>query len=92
MRLNFNHLQKYEFKHGFSDSINPICVCGTEVEATEHVLLLCHFYSMQRFELLENLEKAESDFENLSDRDQVSFMWHGSKTNTSEIFNQKDFN
>ena len=92
MRLNFNHLQKYKFRHGFSDSINPICVCGTEIETAEHVLLLCHFYSIQRFELLENIEKAESDFKNLSDRDQVSFMLHGSKTNTSEIFNQKDFN
>ena len=48
----------------------------------------CHFYSTQRPELFNNLDRANSDFKNLSDKDQVSFMLYGSKTNTSENFNQ----
>ena len=51
-------------------------------------LLHCHFHSTQRSELFDNFEKANLDFKNLSDKDQVSFMLYGSKTNTSENFNQ----
>ena len=63
-----------------------MCVCEADVETTEQFLLLCHFYSTQRF--FDNLERANPDFKNLSDKDQVSFMLYGSKTNASEIFNQ----
>ena len=62
--------------------------CGADVETTEHFLLRCHFYSTQRFELFYNLERANLDLKNLSGKDQVSFMLYGSKTNTSENFNQ----
>ena len=62
--------------------------CGDNVETTEHFLLRCHFYSTQRFELFYNLERANLDLKNLSGKDQVSFMLYGSKTNTSENFNQ----
>ena len=58
------------------------------VETTEHFLLCCHFYSTQRLELFDNLERANTDFKNLSDKDQVSFMLYGSKTNATENVNQ----
>ena len=88
LRLKFTHLKEHKFRHGFTDTINPMCACGTDVETTEHFLLRCHFYSTQRLELFDNLERANPDFKNLSDKDQVSFMLYGSKTNTSENFNQ----
>ena len=75
-------------RHGFADTINPKCTCGADVKTTEHFLLRCHFYSTQRFELFDNLERATSNFKNLSGEDQVSFLLHVSKTNTSENFNQ----
>ena len=43
--------------------INPMCSCGADVETTEHFLLRCHFYSTQRLELFDNLERAKPDFE-----------------------------
>ena len=46
-----------------------------------------HLYSTQRSEFFLNLKKANSDFKTLSDKDQVSFMLYGSKTNTTN-FNQ----
>ena len=88
LRLKFSHLKEHKFRHGFADTINPMCACGADVETTEHFLLRCHFYSTQRLELFDNLERANPDFKNLSDKDQVSFMLYGSKTNTSENFNQ----
>ena len=73
LRLNFSHLKEHKFRHGFPDRINPMCE-ELSVETTEHFLLCCHFYSTQRFELFEYLERATSDFPNLSAEDQVSFL------------------
>ena len=39
LRPQFSHLNEHKFRHGFSDAINPMCACGTEVETTEHFLL-----------------------------------------------------
>ena len=61
-RLQFIHLNEQKFRHGFSDAINPMCGCGTEVETTEHLLLRSHFYSAQRLELFENLQKVDLNF------------------------------
>ena len=88
MRLNFGYLKEHKCRHDFADTINPICACGADVETTGHLLLRCHYYSIQRFELFDNLERANSDFKNLSGKDQVSFLLYGSKINTSENFNQ----
>ena len=62
LRLQFSHLNEHKFKHGFRDTIDPICACRTEIETTEHFFLRCHFYSTQRLELFENLKKIDSIF------------------------------
>ena len=82
-RPNFSHLKEHNFRHGFADTINSRCPYRADVETTEHFLLHCHFYSTQRFELFNNLERG-----NLSGKDQVSFMLYHSKTNNYENFNQ----
>ena len=58
LRLNFSHLKEHKFRSGCGDTINPMCACGAEIETTENFLLRCHFYSTQRSELFDNLEKA----------------------------------
>ena len=83
----FSHLNEHKFRHGFSDTINPMCACGTEVETTEHFLLHCQFYSTQILELFENLEKVESNFLSLSAKNQVLILLYGSRTNNSENLN-----
>ena len=66
-----------------------MCACGTEVETTEHFLLRCHFYSTQRLELFENLEKVDQGFFNLSSKNQVVTLLYGSQTNNSKSVNQE---
>ena len=73
LRLNISHLKEHKFRHGFADTINSMCACGVNVETTGHFLLRCHFYSTQRFELFDNLERANSDFKHFSGKDQVLF-------------------
>ena len=60
LRLQFKHLNKRIFKYGFRDIINHVCACGAEVKTTEHFLLPGHFYSTQRSELCDQLEKVNS--------------------------------
>ena len=57
-RLQFSHLNEHKFRHGFEDTINAMCACGSEVETTEHFLMHCHLYSPQRLEPFENLKKV----------------------------------
>ena len=47
LRLKFSHLKEHKLKHGFADTINPMCACGPDFETTEHFLLRCHFHSTQ---------------------------------------------
>ena len=70
-------------------AINPMCACRTEVETTEHFLLRCQFYSTERLELFENLEKVEPNFLCLGAKNQVLTLLYGSQTNNSESFNQE---
>ena len=62
-----------------------MCACGTEVETTEHLLLRCHFYSTQRLQLFENLEKVDPNVLSLSAQNQVYILLYGSQTNNSKI-------
>ena len=34
LRLNFSHLNEHKFRHGFNDTLNPLCACGNDIETT----------------------------------------------------------
>ena len=65
-----------------------MCVCGTEVETTEHFLLRCHFHSTLRLEFFENLEKIDPNFLNLNEKDQDNVLLYGYQINEPKSFNQ----
>ena len=48
LRLGLSHLREHKFKHGFQDSLNPICSCGNDIETLAHFLLHCPHYSHER--------------------------------------------
>ena len=41
LRLGLSDLRDHKFKHGFLDSLNPVCSCGFDIETTCHFLFLC---------------------------------------------------
>ena len=55
LRLSLSHLREYRFKHGFQDTLNPLCSCEKDVESTEHVLFHCHQFVDERRTLLNTL-------------------------------------
>ena len=71
-----SHLNEYKFRHGFEDTISPMCSLNTEIESNEHFLLLCHFYFSQRLEL-DKLNKINSSFFKLSAKDRVNILLYG---------------
>ena len=39
LRLGLSHLSEHKFKHAFNDTINLICICGGDIESTNHFFL-----------------------------------------------------
>ena len=55
LRLNFSHLNEHKSRHGFNNTVDPMCKCGLETETTLHFLLRCRLYSTIRTELLDDI-------------------------------------
>ena len=55
LRLNFNYLTEHKLRQNFKDTINPMCTCGFEDEATDHYLSLCKLCADLRLYLLHDI-------------------------------------
>ena len=55
LRLGVSHLREHKFKHGFQDSLNPICSCGNDIKTSAHFLLHCPHYSNERSTFLNTI-------------------------------------
>ena len=85
LRLQFTHLNEHKFRHGFNDTVNPMCSCGTDVETTEHFLLHCHCLSTQRSELFDYLYRLDPSFSKLNTKEKVDYLLYGSRSNSSSL-------
>ena len=76
LRLGFSHLR--EFRHGFRDILNPLCPCSIETETTAHYFLRCHFYNVNRFALMNELNEIYSSFSTLNENKFIDLILYGS--------------
>ena len=84
LRLQLSHLNEHKFRHGFKDTISPMSSCNKGIESNEPFLLHCHFYSSQRLELFNKLNKINSSFFKLSAKNQAKVCYtviHTKKNN-----------
>ena len=56
LRLGLSYLCEHKFKHGFQDSLNPICTCGNDTKTSAHFLLPCPHYSNERSNFLNTIK------------------------------------
>ena len=77
LRLQLSCLNEHKSRHGFEDTISPMCSCNTEIESNEHFPLRCHCYSSQRLEIFDKSNKINSSFFKLSAKDQVNILLYG---------------
>ena len=59
LRLGLSHLRYHKFRHNFEGCINPLCVCGLEIETATHFLLHCLLFQSARQFLLINIKKID---------------------------------
>ena len=52
LRVGLSKLNFHKFQHNFRDTINPMCPTNDGIENTEHFLLLCAAFEIQRRNLL----------------------------------------
>ena len=77
LRLDFSHLRKHKFKHGFRDILKPFCPCSIEAETTAHYFLRCHFYNANRSALMNELNEIDSSFSTLNENNFIDLILHG---------------
>ena len=96
LRLNFSHLTEHKFRHGFKETVDPMCKCGVEIETTLHFLLRCRLYSNIRTKLLDDIYTIHSSLTNYPDEKLLNILLYGSeyfsvKTNQSNLSLQSNF-
>ena len=91
-RLQLSHLNEQKFRHGFEDTISPMCSCNMEIESNKHFLLRYHFHSSLRLELFDDLNKINSSFCKLSAKDQVNISLYGYSSNNPISLNEDIIN
>ena len=57
--LSLSHLNEHNFKHGFNDTINPICICGGDIESINHFFLHCPEYCEASQILFYNIQSID---------------------------------
>ena len=77
-RLNFSHLNEHKFHHNFRNTVNSLCCCNTETEATSHYLLRCHLFPEQRIKILENLKNLDNTLLSHCDDELLQILLYGS--------------
>ena len=64
LRINFSHLNEHKSRHGFKDTVDPMCKFGVETKTTLHFLLCCRLYSNIRTKLLDYIYTVGSSHTN----------------------------
>ena len=82
LRLGLSHLREDKFKHGFQDTINPLCNCGQDIESSTHFFLRCPFFINERRTLLNTIHSLDSKLLDCTDYDLTQALLFG---NTSQI-------
>ena len=83
LQLGFSHLPEHKFRHNFVDTLNPLCSCSFEPEATMHIFLCCLFYNVNQANLMSDLLKIDSSLPTENDEKFLDILLHGnSKFNT----------
>ena len=92
LRVGLSPLKTHKKSHNFVDTESDTCLCGNGAEDTMHFLLFCPFFSVPRTSLFQNISHILVNFDNLSEKDQVSCLLYGynglSNSQNSLILNQ----
>ena len=84
LRLNLCHLNQHKFRYNFKECLIPMCGCGIEIESTQHFFLRCHFYHVERLELLNSLYDIDLAINQLNEDSIINLVLFGSNNYQKE--------
>ena len=82
--LEFSHLNEQKFRHGFKDTLIPICACRDEIEITKRFFLRCQSYCTYRFELFDDILKVHQHLLYITAKNQELVLPCSSQRNNSK--------
>ena len=88
LRVGLSKLNFHKFKHNFKDTLNPLCPTNDGIEDTEHFLLLCPSFDVQRRDLLAEISQLLQPFvqiNNLSNTVLIKLLLYGDKDFSDSI-------
>ena len=86
LRVGLSHLRDHKFKHGFQDTINPLCPCSNmETESISHFFLRCPFYTNERLNLIDELLLIVPNIQQFDENSIIELLLYGSKNFSNEI-------
>ena len=88
IRVGLSKLSFHKFKHNFMDSINPVCPNNDRIETTEHFLLLCPAFEIERRNLLARIfELVQSlGYNDLSNEVLIELLLYGDKDLPNDLY------
>ena len=78
LRLGFSQLREHKFRHNFEDTLNPLCSCSIEAEATLYFFLRCQFFNDIREIFMNDLMKIDRFLPSLSQDKLIGVLLYGS--------------
>ena len=81
LRVGLSKLNLHKFQHNFRDTLDPMCPSNDGIEDTEHFLLLCPSFDLQRRDLLAGVSAILQPFgrNNLSNKVLTQYLLYGNK-------------
>ena len=77
LRLGLSHLYEGKFKHGFQDTLKPICSCANDMETSAHFLLHCPHYSTKRSTFLNTIRNINRNIFDKNDLQITETLFYG---------------
>ena len=77
LHLRFSHLIKHKFRHGFLDTLNPLCNSSLQVEDKEHFFLHCLNFENAWGSLFIDISSINSSFKNFQSHLKVELLLFG---------------
>ena len=79
LRVGLSPLKSHKKQHKFQDTPNDECVCRRNAETTQHFLLNCPIYNVQRLIVFQTVNPIllANDLQNLNDREMVRLLLYG---------------
>ena len=58
--LGLTYLRGHKFNHNFSDCLDEICMCGKDIESTNHFLFQCSLFLNEKQVLMNKIRDVDS--------------------------------